>query len=178
MPLIEVVPSPHTDPERTQFAIDYFKNLGSGHRPVKINKETQGFVGNRLAFALFREACHLVSNDVVSVEDLDTIVEASIAPRWAVAGPFKTYNSAGGTGGIGAFLHNLADTMEACWDDSGDISLKGTSVTKVSQGTDDGDWTDKITKETEQAYGRPTVESLAQRDRNLQKVIAAQPKVD
>ncbi|KAG4253969.1 hypothetical protein FPRO03_06309 [Fusarium proliferatum] len=178
MPLIEVVPSPHTDPERTQFAIDYFKNLGSGHRPVKINKETQGFVGNRLAFALFREACHLVSNDVVSVEDLDTIVEASIAPRWAVAGPFKTYNSAGGTGGIGAFLHNLADTMEACWDDAGDISLKGTSVTKASQGTDDGDWTDKITKETEQAYGRPTVESLAQRDRNLQKVIAAQPKVE
>ncbi|KAK2670729.1 3-hydroxyacyl-CoA dehydrogenase, NAD binding [Fusarium oxysporum f. sp. vasinfectum] len=101
MPLIEVVPSPHTEPERTQFAIDYFKNLGSGHRPVRINKETQGFVGNRLAFALFREACHLVSNDVVSVEDLDTIVEASIAPRWAVAGPFKTYNSAGGIGGIG-----------------------------------------------------------------------------
>ncbi|VTT64400.1 unnamed protein product [Fusarium fujikuroi] len=178
MPLIEVVPSPHTDPERTQFAIDYFKNLGSGHRPVRINKETQGFVGNRLAFALFREACHLVSNDVVSVEDLDTIVEASIAPRWAVAGPFKTYNSAGGTGGIGAFLHNLADTMEACWDDAGDISLKGTSATKASQGTDDGDWTDKITKETEQAYGRPTAESLAQRDRNLQKVISAQPKVD
>ncbi|KAF5551093.1 hydroxylacyl dehydrogenase [Fusarium napiforme] len=178
MPLIEVVPSPHTEPERTQFAIDYFKNLGSGHRPVRINKETQGFVGNRLAFALFREACHLVSNGVVSVEDLDTIVEASIAPRWAVAGPFKTYNSAGGTGGIGAFLHNLADTMEACWDDSGDISLKGTSATKSGQGTDCGDWTDKITKETEQAYGRPTADSLADRDRNLQKLIAAQPKVD
>ncbi|KAI8406924.1 hypothetical protein FOFC_12349 [Fusarium oxysporum] len=175
MPLIEVVPSPHTEPERTQFAIDYFKNLGSGHRPVRINKETQGFVGNRLAFALFREACHLVSNDVVSVEDLDTIVEASIAPRWAVAGPFKTYNSAGGIGGIGAFLHNLADTMEACWDDSGEVSLKGTSAAK--QGTDaDGDWTDKITTETEQAYGLPTAESLAERDRNLQKVIAAQPK--
>ncbi|KAF5620066.1 hydroxylacyl dehydrogenase [Fusarium sp. NRRL 52700] len=178
MPLIEVVPSPHTESQRTQFAIDYFKNLGSGHRPVRINKETQGFVGNRLAFALFREACHLVSNDVVSVEDLDAIVEASIAPRWAVAGPFKTYNSAGGTGGIGAFLHNLADTMEACWDDAGDISLKETSATGTNQGTDDGDWTDKITKETEQAYGRPTADSLAQRDRNLQKVIAAQPRLE
>ncbi|KAF4339898.1 hydroxylacyl dehydrogenase [Fusarium beomiforme] len=177
MPLIEVVPSPYTEPERTQFAIDYFKNLGSGHRPVRINKETQGFVGNRLAFALFREACHLVSNDVVSVEDLDTIVEASIAPRWAVAGPFKTYNSAGGTGGIGAFLHNLADTMEACWDDSGEISLKGTSATKSGESSaGNGDWTDKITKETEEAYGRPTTQSLAERDRNLQKVIAAQPK--
>ncbi|CEI62610.1 hypothetical protein FVEN_g5142 [Fusarium venenatum] len=176
MPLIEVVPSPHTAPERTQFAIDYFKNLGSGHRPVRINKETQGFVGNRLAFALFREACHLVSNDVVSVQDLDTIVEASIAPRWAVAGPFNTYNSAGGTGGIAAFLHNLADTMEACWDDGGKISLKGTSVTKSSNdGDGNEDWTDKISKETEEVYGRPTAESLARRDRNLQNIITAQP---
>ncbi|KAF5019959.1 hypothetical protein F66182_8018 [Fusarium sp. NRRL 66182] len=175
MPLIEVVPSPHTAPERTQFAVDYFKGLGSGHRPVKINKETQGFVGNRLAFALFREACHLVATDAVSIQDLDTIVESSIAPRWAVAGPFKTYNSAGGTGGIGAFLHNLAGTMEACWEDSGDISLKETSVTKSARGSiEDGDWTDKIARETEQAYGRPTAESLAERDGNLQRVIAAQ----
>ncbi|RGP59043.1 hypothetical protein FSPOR_11624 [Fusarium sporotrichioides] len=176
MPLIEVVPSPYTASERTQFAIDYFKSLGSGHRPVRINKETQGFVGNRLAFALFREACNLVSNDVVSVQDLDTIVEASIAPRWAVAGPFSTYNSAGGTGGIAAFLHNLADTMEACWDDGGKISLKGTSVTKSdNDGDGSEDWTDKISNETEKVYGRPTAESLARRDQNLQKIIAAQP---
>ncbi|KAJ4127075.1 hypothetical protein NW768_008698 [Fusarium equiseti] len=170
MPLIEIVPSPHTSPERTDFAINYFKTLNSGHRPVKINKETQGFVGNRLAFALFREACHLVSEDVVSVQDLDTIVEASIAPRWAVAGPFKTYNSAGGTGGISAFLRNLADTMEACWDDGGKVSFKRTSEEKGGQS-----WTDKICKETDKVYGKPTADSLAERDRNLQKIIAAQP---
>lgn len=177
MPLIEVVPSPRTAPERTQFAMDYFRNLGSGHRPVKINKETQGFVGNRLAFALFREACHLVANDVVSVEDLDAIVENSLAPRWAVAGPFKTYNSAGGTGGIGAFMHHLADTMEACWEDAGDITFRGTSAAASAPpptaGT--GDWTDKVSRQTEEAYGRPTADSLAERDRNLQKIIKAQP---
>ncbi|KAJ3547130.1 hypothetical protein NM208_g1665 [Fusarium decemcellulare] len=176
MPLIEVVPSPHTTPERTQFAIDYFKGLGSGHRPVWIKKETQGFVGNRLAFALFREACHLVANDVVSVEDLDTIVESSLAPRWAVAGPFRTYNSAGGAGGIGAFMHHLAGTMEACWDDAGDVSFKGTSTAGSSEPmTDTQDWPEKISKQTEDAYGRPTPETLAERDRNLQKIILAQP---
>lgn len=170
MPLIEVVPSPNTSPDRTDFAVNYFKNLNSGHRPVKINKETQGFVGNRLAFALFREACHLVSEDVVSVKDLDTIVEASIAPRWAVAGLFKTYNSAGGTGGISAFLRNLADTMEACWDDGGKVSFKG-----IRENEGGENWTDKICKETDKIYGKPTAESLAERDRNLQKIIAAQP---
>jgi hypothetical protein len=74
-------------------------------------------------------------------------------------------------------LHNLADTMEACWDDGGKISLKGTSVTKSGKdGDGDGDWTDKISKETEEAYSRPTADSLAERDRNLQKIIAAQPE--
>lgn len=179
MPLIEVVPSPNTTAERTQFALDYFNSLGSGHRPVRINKETQGFVGNRLAFALFREACHLVANDVVSVEDLDTIMENSLAPRWAVAGPFKTYNSAGGTGGIGAFMHHLAGTMEACWDDVGDITFNGTSAGASapcpSISADSEDWTEKVSRQTEKAYGRPTADSLAERDRNLQKIIQAQP---
>ena len=104
------------------------------------------------------------------MQDLDTIVEASIAPRWAVAGPFKTYNSAGGTGGISAFLRNLADTMESCWDDGGKVSFKGTRDNEEGE-----NWTDKICKETDQIYGKPTAESLAERDRNLQKIIAAQP---
>ncbi|KAF4984801.1 hypothetical protein FZEAL_92 [Fusarium zealandicum] len=180
MPLIEVVPSPHTAPERTKFAMDYFAGLGSGHRPVLIKKETQGFVGNRLAFALFREACHLVANDVVSAEDLDTIVESSLAPRWAVAGPFKTYNFAGGNAGVRAFMHHLSGTIEGCWDDSGGVSLKDTSVarsaTRLGGSTENEDWTDKVARQTEEAYGLPTAESMAERDRDLQKVIQAQPK--
>jgi 3-hydroxyacyl-CoA dehydrogenase len=44
---------------------------------VVIAKETTGFVANRLAFVLFREACRLVQQGVVSVEDVDRIVESS-----------------------------------------------------------------------------------------------------
>lgn len=174
MPLIEIVPSPHTNPSRTQFAVSYFNSLNSGHRPVVIKKETQGFVGNRLAFALFREACHLVSADVVSVEDVDAIMESSLGPRWAAAGPFKTYNSAGGEGGIEAFMHHLAGTMEACWEDAGDISLRGTSALDRIEGVDD--WAGKVARQTEEAYGKPTAESLAVRDRDLKRIVEAQPK--
>ena len=179
MPLLEIVPSPHTDPGITQFTVDYFTQLGSGHRPVVIKKETQGFVGNRLAFALFREACHLVADDVVSARDLDTIMESSLGPRWAAAGPFKTYNSAGGAGGIDAFLHHLAPTIEACWDDAGTVSLKGTSAWTFT-GRSDGsngneDWPSKVSRQTDEAYGRPNAASLAQRDEDLKRIIEAQP---
>lgn len=179
MPLIEVVPSPHTEPRRTQFVVDYFAKLGSGHRPVVIKKETQGFVGNRLAFALFKEACHLVAEDVVSVEDLDTIMESSLGPRWAAAGPFKTYNAAGGAGGIGAFIHHLAPTIQACWDDAGSISLEGTSAWENSgRGPSENDWPEKVSRQTEEAYGKPNAASLSKRDEDLKRVIAAQPKSD
>ncbi|KAL6849835.1 hypothetical protein ACO1O0_009380 [Amphichorda felina] len=178
IPLIEVAPSPHTDPSRTQFAVDYFARLGSGHRPVVIKKETPGFVGNRLAFALFREACHLVADGVVSVQDLDTIMESSLGPRWAAAGPFKTYNLGGGEGGIGAFMHHLAGTIQTCWDDAGLISLKGTSAfgEASAESSNEEDWVAKVARETREVYGRPTAEALSERDHDLTEILKAQAK--
>lgn len=189
MPLLEIVPSPHTAPERTQFAVDYFSRLGSGHRPVVIKKETPGFVGNRLAFALLREACHLVEQDVVSAQDVDVIMEASLGPRWAAAGPFRTYNSAGGAAGLRAFIHHLAPTIEACWDDAGSISLRNTSAwpgaaaAAAAARYDDNlehdkavDWPEKVSRQTDEAYGKPSKESLAKRDADLRRILEAQPR--
>ncbi|KAH8819248.1 hypothetical protein F5884DRAFT_760052 [Xylogone sp. PMI_703] len=54
MPLLEIVPAPNTDPKLVTKAIDYWKTLGKV--PVVLGKECTGFVANRLAFALLREA--------------------------------------------------------------------------------------------------------------------------
>ncbi|KAM5344271.1 hypothetical protein ACJ41O_012808 [Fusarium nematophilum] len=182
-PLIEIVPSPHTNPRVTQFALDYINGLNAGYRVVVIKKEISGFVGNRLAFALFREACHLVVNDVVTVEDVDAVIEASHGPRWAVAGPFKLWNFGGGEEGLGAFIRNLGGTMEACWDDAELISLKGTSGFPATDlkaapvnGASTEEWPRKVVRQTEEPYGLPTPESLAQRDVDLKRVFEAQPR--
>lgn len=178
-PLIEIVPSAYTDPSEVQFAKAYFEGLNAGYRPVVINKEITGFVGNRLAFALFREACYLVQNDVVSAQDLDAVVEASFGPRWTVAGPFKLWHWGGGAGGLGSFFRNLSGTMEDCWEDAGNLSFKGTSVygsTGKESHTLSDDWPEKIVKQTQEAYGSPTPEVLAWRDIDLRRVLQAQPK--
>lgn len=124
MPLIELVPSPFTDKAQVSYAKSFFQGLGSGHRPIVLNKETPGFVGNRLAFVLLREAFHLVNEGVVSVEDFDSLVESSIGPRWATTGPFKSYNLGGGTMGMPHFMNNLSTTMQSVWDDAGTPTLK------------------------------------------------------
>lgn len=179
MPLLEIVPSPTTKYEEAEFARSFFSALGSGHQPVVVQKEVPGFVGNRLAFVLLREACHLVSQGVVSVDDLDTIVEASIGPRWAVTGPFKSYHYGGGTKGLKAFLQNLGGTVESIWEDAGRESLRGTSfLLDEAQSTDGREvqsqsWADKIVEQTEQVYGLPTTADFAQRDKALKSLLAA-----
>ncbi|KAL4801489.1 hypothetical protein BDV18DRAFT_149042 [Aspergillus unguis] len=144
MPLLEIVPAPETSPERVEFAQQYFSVPGSRHRPVVIRKEIPGFVGNRLAFALLREACHLVQEDVVTAKDLDTILMASLGPRWAGNGVFESYQQGGGEGGIGAFLEKLGGTMQAVWDGLGQVDVAGIK--------------EKVVQQTDEAYGTLTSE--------------------
>ena len=138
MPLIEVVPSPHTSPKVILRTMDFWRNMGKV--PVHLQKETTGFVGNRLAFALLREAIHLVNEGVASVEDIDSIMENSLGPRWAISGPFKSYQAGGGEGGIEAFFKNVGGTVQACWDDTGKVN--------IGEG-----WEKNIYHQTKEAYG-------------------------
>ena len=138
MPLIEVVPSPHTSPKVILRTMEFWKGIGK--IPVCLQKEITGFVGNRLAFALLREAIHLVNEGVASVEDIDSVMQNSLGPRWAISGPFKSYQAGGGEGGIEAFFKNIGGTVQACWDDIGKVN--------IGQG-----WEKNIFNQTKEAYG-------------------------
>jgi len=161
MPLLEVVPSPATSQEVIDRTLEYWRSLG--RVPVLIRKECTGFVANRLAFALFREACSLVAQGVVGVKDLDSVVQASMGPRWAVAGPFKSYHAGGGEGGLSSFMDKIGGTVQDCWTasdrdvEAGDIVL-GNS------------WQEDVCHQTDEAYG---VIDTAQRDIKTRAVLEA-----
>lgn len=155
LPLFEIVPSPDTSPSVVDEAIRFWTERG--RKPVLVKKEIPGFVAGRLAWALFREAIHLVNEDVVTVGALDTILENSMAPRWAYAGPFKSFHAGGGRGGLEALLNNIGKTVQNCWDDLGMVNM-------------DGDWRQKVFQQTRETY--PKVD-LAARDRANLKILAA-----
>lgn len=169
MPLIEIVPPPGAQHSEITFARDFFENLESGHRPIVLNKELPGFVGNRLAYALFREAAYLVDEDVLSAADLDRLVEASLGPRWAVQGPFKSYNMGGGIRGIEAFLDNLSGTMQNIWDSGRTLSFE-----KTEQSVADTGWATKVIQQTKEAYGMPSTSDFDARDDALRQVLHVQ----
>lgn len=85
VPLVEIVPASETREDVLQTLKAVL--AAAGKLPVVLRKEVPGFVANRLQAALLREAFALVEDGVVAPEDLDLVVRASIAPRWAAGGP-------------------------------------------------------------------------------------------
>ena len=93
VPLAEVMRNEDTSDETVSVFCEVLTNIGK--KPVVIEKEVPGFVGNRLQVALLREALHLVQTGVVTAEGVDTIIKSSIGRRWAVAGVFEVFDLAG-----------------------------------------------------------------------------------
>jgi len=142
--------------------MDYWKGQ-EGYTPILVKKETKGFVANRLAFALFREACKLVADGVVGVKEVDAALEESLGVRWAVKGPFASYNDGGGegaNGGIKGLLRKIGGTIDEIWEDG----MGG------REGLKEG-WEDVVVRQTEEAYGSVTKSGLRARDRITRRVL-------
>jgi L-gulonate 3-dehydrogenase len=88
LPVVELVPAPFTAPD----VVDRTEALlaGAGMSPVRVRREIEGFIYNRLQGAVLREAYCLVRDGVASVEDVDRVMRDGLGRRWAVVGPFET----------------------------------------------------------------------------------------
>lgn len=93
MPMVEIVCGPQTHDATRQQADALCQQLGK--QTVTIRKEAPGFIVNRLQYAMLREALHLVSAGIASIEDVDFAVQGTLAPRWSAMGPMKLMDFAG-----------------------------------------------------------------------------------
>jgi 3-hydroxyacyl-CoA dehydrogenase len=109
IPLVEVVGGTKTSPEAIQQAIAFYASIGK--KPIRLNKELPGHVGNRLQAALYKEIMYLIQNNVLSVEDADVAVSYGPGPRWGVMGPSLQWHLGGGAGGIKHFMDHLMDPL-------------------------------------------------------------------
>lgn len=64
-------------------------------KAVVLKKPTPGFIGNRLQFALWREALALVEEGICDPEDIDTCLEFSFCPRYTSIGIFEHFDNGG-----------------------------------------------------------------------------------
>lgn len=85
--LVEIIVAKDTAQEVVERALAWSREVGK--TPVKVSRDTPGFIINRLQYALLREAFTLVEEGIVTVEDVDAAMTAGLGARWAVVGPFE-----------------------------------------------------------------------------------------
>lgn len=98
IPLVEVVPGTATAPEVTQQTAALMSAIGM--EPVVLAKAIPGFVGNRLQFAVLREALNIVRSGAATADVVDRVMKASLGRRWGIVGPLEGADM----GGLDTFL--------------------------------------------------------------------------
>lgn len=98
IPLVEVTRGKKTSAASAKLLMEICRRIGK--RPILVRHDIPGFVGNRLQFAVLREALHLLSEGVASAEDIDAAMTAGPGLRYGLLGPLRTAD----LGGLDVFL--------------------------------------------------------------------------
>jgi 3-hydroxyacyl-CoA dehydrogenase len=117
IPLVEIVGGTKTSEETIRRATEFYTSIGK--RAVRLHKELQGHVANRLQFAVAREVYYLVAEGVLSAADADTALSWGPGLRWGVMGNMMLNHLGGGPGGIEHFFQQFTGPMTAGWKDLG-----------------------------------------------------------
>ncbi len=157
--IIEIVPAPFTSGTSADRVAALFTEAGMV--PIRLEREIEGFVYNRLQGAMLREAYCLVRDGLASVDEIDRVVRDGLGLRWSVIGPFETadLNTRGG-------IASHAEKMGPAYARMG-----------AERGQDDP-WTPDLVRRVE-AQRRALLpldqweDRVAWRDRALMRLIAA-----
>ncbi|MFW2381739.1 MAG: 3-hydroxyacyl-CoA dehydrogenase NAD-binding domain-containing protein [Acidimicrobiales bacterium] len=121
IPLVEVLGNERTKAGVVNQARSFYESVGKV--TIEVKREVPGHVANRLQAALWREAIHLISEGVASVDDVDTAVWAGPGVRWAAMGPTMLFHLGAGEGGLASFCERYGPSFNRWWDDLGSPHL-------------------------------------------------------
>lgn len=109
IPLVELSPAEFTSPQIVTSTTQFMEALGQA--PILLKKEIEGFILNRLQWALLGEALHLVGEGYCEAADIDLAMTHGLARRWAFLGPF-TVGHLNASNGIAGYFDGLEDAMQ------------------------------------------------------------------
>ena len=163
IPLVEVMGNGRTTEGVVEGAEAFYQAVGKV--TIRVNREVPGHVANRLQAAVWREAIHLISTGVASVEDVDTAMWAGPGLRWAAMGPTMLFHLGAGDGGLAEFCTRYSDSFNRWWDDLGELRLTPALAEQLVAGV------------TQEANGVSTAELAAKRDAMLAALQVATEKL-
>jgi carnitine 3-dehydrogenase len=134
LPLVEIVPGQKTSSEAMNRASIYFASIGM--QVLRLKKEIDGYICDRLQEALWREALHILDKDIGTTGDIDDSIVYSAGMRWAFMGSFLTYHVGGGPGGMRDFMKQFDPSLALPWTDLGFPKWNDALEQRLIEGTD------------------------------------------
>lgn len=113
LPLVELCAGARTSDDTVQRAAEFYRSVGM--HPLRVRREVDGFIADRLMEALWREALHLVNDGVATTDEIDQAVCYGPGLRWSFMGTFLIYRLAGGEDGMRHFLEQFGPALELPW---------------------------------------------------------------
>ncbi len=102
MPLVEVVGGEKTAPAVMDWAMAFYRHIGK--HPVRLTKEIERYVSNRLQHVVREEIDRLVAAGICGYAEADQALSYGPGMRWAFMGPALGLHFTGGQGGIDAAI--------------------------------------------------------------------------
>jgi 3-hydroxybutyryl-CoA dehydrogenase len=87
IPVVEVVPGEHTAKETVSRVTSWLR--GAGKTVVPVRRDVPGFIGNRMQFALWREAMAIVQEGISDAETVELVARNTVGLRLAAIGPLS-----------------------------------------------------------------------------------------
>lgn len=88
VPLVEIVSAPWTKPEYVVKTRQIMEEIGQ--KPVTLSREIEGFALNRIQYVILNEAWRLISDGILDVKDIDSVMSDGLGMRYAFLGPMET----------------------------------------------------------------------------------------
>lgn len=93
IPLVEIVRTDTSSDEVINTVYEFMKGIGK--KPCICNKDVPGFIGNRLQYALYREAIYIIENDIADAETVDIAIKNSFGLRLPQLAPMENMDLIG-----------------------------------------------------------------------------------
>jgi len=106
---LELIRGKQTDDASVRAAMELAARLGK--EACVVEQDIPGFIANRIGYAIYREACHLLNLGVADAETVDRSFRNSVGLWASVCGPFRWIDLTGGPALYGRAMAGVLPTL-------------------------------------------------------------------